>query len=92
MSNERAYIVYMQGYENRVDFDDGCGGITTRAIQTEMLTIAVWAESPIEAKEIAKGMKFRIDELEIESKHNSQVCYQVTAIVPSLLDLKELSQ
>lgn len=92
MSNERAYIVYMQGYENHVDFDDGCGGIITRAIQTEMMTIAVWAESPIEAKEIAEGMKFRIDELEIESKHNSQVCYQVTAIIPSLLDLKELSQ
>lgn len=90
MNNERAYIVYMKGYENQVDMDDGCGGITAYAVQSEMLTIAIWAETPMEAKKIAEEMKFRTDEIECGKQHDSQIEYDIVAIIPSLLDLGEL--
>ncbi len=88
MSNERAYIVYMKGCENQVTIGD-----TSYTIQTEMLTIAVWAETPTEAKRIAEEMKFEVEyETEIDKKHSRQVCYDIVAITPSLLSFKELSE
>lgn len=90
MNNERAYIIYMKGHQNQVDVDDGQGGIITHIIQSEMLTIAVWAETPEEAIILAEEMKFRTDDIEGGKQHDYQDQYSVVAIIPSLLDLGEL--
>jgi len=85
----KTYIVFMKGFKNLVQLEDiSFNGAGKYYIQSEMMTIAVEAETPEEAKVIANGFYIGDivggDEYD-RKKHQYEAGYDIIAIIESLI-------